>query len=47
MLPPFNLQKWVKNNTDKFTPPIGNHQLYKEQWEKPFNNGYWWRKLST
>ena len=33
MLAPFNLQKWVKENTDKFTPPIGNHQLYKEQWE--------------
>ena len=33
MLPPFNLQKWVENNADKFTPPIGNHQLYKEQWE--------------
>ena len=33
MLAPFNLQNWVKDNKDKFTPPIGNHQLYKEQWE--------------
>ena len=33
MLPPFNLKQWVENNADKFTPPIGNHQLYKEQWE--------------
>lgn len=33
MLPPFNLSQWVQDNKDKFAPPVGNHQLYKEQWE--------------
>jgi len=30
---PFNLTKWVDANRDKLKPPIGNSQLFKQQWE--------------
>ena len=33
MLPPFNLHGWIAANRDKLKPPIGNRQLFKEQWE--------------
>ena len=33
MQSPFNLKAWIEANRDKLKPPIGNRQLFREQWE--------------
>jgi 3-hydroxyanthranilate 3,4-dioxygenase len=33
MQKPFNLAAWIAQNRDSLKPPIGNRQLFKQQWE--------------
>jgi 3-hydroxyanthranilate 3,4-dioxygenase len=30
---PFNLHQWIEANKDQLRPPIGNRQLFKDQWQ--------------
>lgn len=30
---PFNLSQWIEANRDSLKPPIGNRQLFKDQWQ--------------